>query len=90
MDRSVQKKSVQPVAATNLVIRGRSDSINSNDSMDLGIKSEKSSIHERTTPTKPNVKSHGAHSESNVKASGDTTAGVSLPELRSGAQDYRK
>ncbi|XP_067935463.1 cyclin-dependent kinase-like 4 [Watersipora subatra] len=75
------KKALHPVT---LGIRGRSDSNNSGDSIDLGIRPEKPTIHERTTPTrtKPLI-----NKNENVRGSMDGGL-VSLPELSIGAHDH--
>lgn len=80
-----QKKAVQPAT---LMVRGRSDSIHSNDSLDLGLRSEKSSIYERTTPTKGHSKPFPFKTE-NISSNSDST-GLLLPELKLGAHEHSK
>jgi len=69
------------VLHTNTVgVRGRSDSLNSNESLDLGIRSEKPTIHERSTPTKTKAPVLIINRSDNVRTSQEAGV-VSLPEL---------
>lgn len=61
-------------------VRGRSDSLNSNESLDLGIRSEKPTIHERSTPTKTKAPVLIINRSDNVRTSQEAGV-VSLPEL---------
>lgn len=90
-DKPAQKKSHQPAAAAQAV-RGRSDSIHSNDSLDLGLRSERSSMHERTTPTKGHpAKPFSFKASENATASNsDSSVGLSLPELKLAAHEHSK
>ena len=65
---------------TTVGLRGRSDSVTSNESLDLGIRSEKPTMHERSTPTKTKAPALIINRNDNVRTSQEAGV-VSLPEL---------
>ena len=81
-DKTTPKKVLHPAT---LVVKGRTDSINSSDNIELGIRSEKPTIHERTTPTKTKPL---INRNDNVRGSGEGPL-LSLPELSNGAHDSK-